>query len=381
VPLQGVYEQRSATDSLMIDLDRVYTQLATTATIARECRDRTALVSFDAAAFLATHTGPNLLPFERRVKFSVEGFARTDHGAEEWEDFRFVDLPDLENMDADGLARTAREADRLIFLGPQLVSEAIADSPHLVLLGEPGSGKSTALRYLASVLAGAGLDPNVDLATRLAGWTAGRRLPVLAPLLPLAKRFAEDPTRQGEADDLWDYLADHLQPRGADLGLAAAVHGEIGAGRVILLLDGLDEVAGAESRRKVVRAIQSFAARYPDCRMVVACRVRAYEGERNAPWQLQGWPSATLADWTIGQMLAFGRAWYHTVAALRWRSAAWCDERIASLTRALTSDEDLQRFGRQPLMMTVMALVHLNDGRLPEERANLYGRCIDILLG
>jgi hypothetical protein len=32
-------------------------------------------------------------------------------------------------------------------------------------------------------------------------------------------------------------------------------------------------------------------------------------------------------------------------------------------------------------MITVMALVHLNDGRLPEERASLYGRCIDILLG
>lgn len=80
-------------------------------------------------------------------------------------------------------------------------------------------------------------------------------------------------------------------------------------------------------------------------------------------------------------MLSFASAWYRTVAELRGRGAEWRDERIAGLTRALTTREDLQRFGRQPLMMTIMALVHLNDGRLPEERASLYGRCIDILLG
>ncbi|WP_172450866.1 NACHT domain-containing protein, partial [Candidatus Chloroploca asiatica] len=133
--------------------------------------------------------------------------------------------------------------------------------------------------------------------------------------------------------------------------------------------------------RKVVRAVQSFAQRFRRIRMVVACRVRAYEGERNAAWQLPGWPTATLADWTLGQMDAFITAWYHTVAVLRSRTAHWRDERLRSLHRAIATREDLQRFGRQPLMMTVMALVHLNDGRIPEERASLYGRCIDILLG
>jgi formylglycine-generating enzyme required for sulfatase activity len=381
VPLQGVYEQRSTADSLSIDLDQVYTQLATTTRVEREHLDRAALERFDAAAFLAAHTGPDRLPVERRTAFRVAGGARAKRGAEEREPLGVDTLTNLEGMDADDLAQYAHEADRITFLGPELVSEAIAAAPRLVLLGEPGSGKSTALRYLAYVLAGAGLDPQIDLAACLPGWTLGRRLPVFAPLLPLAKRFADDPTRQGEADDLWNYLVEHLQSKDANPGLAAAVHEEIAAGRAILLLDGLDEVAGAESRRKVVRAVQSFAARYPTCRMVVACRVRAYEGERNAPWRLPGWPSATLADWTISQMRFFVQAWYHTLAGLRGRPEVWRDERIAGLTRAIAAREDLQRFGRQPLMLTVMALVHLNDGRLPEERASLYGRCIDILLG
>jgi formylglycine-generating enzyme required for sulfatase activity len=378
MPLQGVYEQRSTTDRLAIDLERVYTQLATTGQSARECITGTALAQFDAVEYLAHHTGDELVPWQQRQSFQPGGLGSTGlhipmHIGEE--------RRSLAVLTAQDLATFVPQVQQLTFFGPQLVSEAIAEVPRLVLLGEPGSGKSTALRYLAYTLASAGLDPQVDLAACLPGWTVGRLLPLFAPLLPLAKRFAAHPAHQGDADDFWAYLAEHVQPTGANAGLAAAVHEEIEAGRVILLLDGLDEVAGADTRRKVVRAVQSFAARYPACRMLVACRVRAYEGERNAAWQLPGWPTATLADWTIGQMRAFIQAWYGTVAELRARTADWRDERIAGLTRALTNREDLQRFGRQPLMMTVMALVHLNDGRLPEERASLYGRCIDILLG
>lgn len=392
LPLQGVYEQRSTTDSLAIDLERVYTELATTATSRRERFSRAELASFDVEAFLQAHTGDRLLPRALRTmvepRFSddligdADGAVDASLGGGKKRGFVYLEGPNPITDEArERIARYAKEADELTFLGPTMVTEAIAASPRLVLLGEPGSGKSTALRYLAYTLAGAGLDPQLDLAACLPGWTPGRLLPIFAPLLPLAKRFADQPARQGEAEDLWDYLVDHLQPRGANAGLAAAVHEELEAGRAILLLDGLDEVAGADSRRKVVRAVQSFAGRYPTCRIVVACRVRAYEGERNSAWQLPGWPTATLADWTPGQMLAFINAWYHTVAELHGRSEAWRNERIASLTRAITTREDLQRFGRQPLMMTVMALVHLNDGRLPEERASLYGRCIDILLG
>ena len=329
VPLQGIYEQRSTTDSLTINLDRVYTQLATTGSAPRERFPRAALADFDAAQFLAQHTGDHLLPQAQRTlvqplfpdgfgenadedgaDWPVEEHTTANQRSDKQRAFIYVGGPNrIDGASDDRLARYAKVADELTFLGPEFVTEAVAAAPHLVLLGEPGSGKSTALRYLAYTLAGAGLNPQLDLSTCLAGWTPGRLLPIFAPLLALARRFATDPARQGDADDLWDYLVEHLQPKGANAGLAAAVHAEVEAGRVILLLDGLDEVAGAESRRKIVRALQSFAERYPACRMLVACRVRAYEGARNATWQLPGWPTATLADWTIGQMLAFARAW------------------------------------------------------------------------
>jgi formylglycine-generating enzyme required for sulfatase activity len=163
--------------------------------------------------------------------------------------------------------------------------------------------------------------------------------------------------------------------------LAAAVHEELEAGRVLLLLDGLDEVVGSTSRQQVVRAVQAFAKAYPACRLVVTCRVRAYEGAPNQAWQLPGWPTATLADWTVGQMQHFVQAWYGAAAASSRMSGEKRDERVTALKGAIERRGDLKRLGVRPLLLTIMALVHFNDGQLPEERVGLYSRCVDLLLG
>ncbi|NCC33483.1 MAG: hypothetical protein EOM24_15920, partial [Chloroflexia bacterium] len=327
-PLRGVYEPQTMYDNLEIELDRVYLHLATTRLTERERLGGEEKRGLDFKSFLAQHTGSVLLPSQLRSEVAfLQGASnplsfeiRIDTQAGLF--LKPKDPLDLRNPTATD-SSAIDDADTVIFFGPQLISEALTEAPRLVLLGGPGSGKSTALRYLSYRLAIAGLDQQINLADSLIGWTAGRLLPVFASLLPLAKRFATNPSNHGAAQDLWDDLVEHLQPRGANAGLAAAVHEELEAGRVILLLDGLDEIAGDESRRKVVRAIQSFASRYTACRMVISCRSRAYEGERNAAWQLPGWPTATLADWTIGQMLAFVHAWYQVIAEMRGRTNAW----------------------------------------------------------
>lgn len=397
LPLQGVREQKTADDVLQISLEQVYTQLATTALAARERFDGPALAAFDAKAYMAAHVDTRLLPAQQRrtlsrpptqedqerrhsatqtalgAHFSIEGTLAAG------------DLhQSLDQLDADALQKLAGTVDWLVFTGPQLVTEAIAESYRLVLLGEPGSGKSTGLRYLALTLAEAGVDSSVNLANRLTGWKHlgdhGRVVPILLPLLPLARRLAAQPGRAAGADDLWNYIADHLEANGRHAGLAAAIHDELEQGHILLLLDGLDEVAGADSRRQVVDAVRAFAEQYTHCRMVVACRVRAYEGDQNVRWRLPRWPTATLADWSIGQMEFFVAAWYAAAATASALVTEVRDARIQALQRAILARADLQRLGIRPLLLTIMALVHLNDGRLPEDRVTLYSRCIDILL-
>ncbi len=399
LPLEGMRQQSKLDDVLRMGLDQVYTQLTVEGTVKREEFWGAALRKLDMKTLLDEHTGAELLPWQRRIHLR-----RPLTPAERKDSKRVAkELPTseiilvgqgddsvggvvelLEHVDRNSFRAIVGLVDEVVFFGPRLVTDAIADQPRLVLLGEPGSGKSTALRYLTLMLAEAGLDEQMALHSHLAGWErvdgAGKLLPIFQPLLPFARRLAADPTMSGSADELWSYIADQLEPGEARTGLAAAVHAELSAGRALLLLDGLDEVAGEESRRKTMRAVDQFAAQYPQCRIVVSCRVRAYEGEQNRTWQLSGWPTATLTPWDAAQQHFFIAAWYDAAVTTGSLPMSQRDARVQALQRAVAISPDLQRLADRPLLLTIMALVHLNDGRLPEDRVTLYSRCLDILL-
>jgi formylglycine-generating enzyme required for sulfatase activity len=390
LPLRGVREQKAAGDVLRMSLEQVYTQLATTTLIARESFAGAALQALDVSQYIADHSGADLLPSRLRLTIRLRDpeHRRTSTGsgrdrADFADELRSNEI-DLRTAAAESVVRAIQGSDGFTAFGSQLVTEAIADHPRMVLLGEPGSGKSTTLRYLALTLAHAGLDSTFALGNRLGGWDRlgdqGKLLPILMPVLPMARRLTERRGRAGTAADLWAALDAHLTTHGATAAVVAAVREELARGHVLVLLDGLDEVAGADSRRQVVETVQAFAGEQPQCRIVVACRVRAYNGPQNQAWQLPGWPTTTLADWEPSQVQAFIHAWYTAAATASNLPNARRDERIAQLQQAARQRDDLRRLGVRPLLLTIMALVHLNDGRLPEDRVNLYARCLDILL-
>jgi energy-coupling factor transporter ATP-binding protein EcfA2 len=167
----------------------------------------------------------------------------------------------------------------------------------------------------------------------------------------------------------------------ADLEVARLQRQKPQISRVLLLLDGLDEVAGTDSRQRVMQSVWDFAQEYSQCHMVVTCRVRAYVGKQNQAWTLPNWPTTTLADWTSNEIKHFITAWYTAAGVANKMSPARCSQRSAALSRAISTRPDLQRLSVRPLLLTIIALVHLNDGRLPEDRVSFYSRCLDILLG
>ncbi|MFV9504014.1 MAG: NACHT domain-containing protein [Oscillochloridaceae bacterium umkhey_bin13] len=393
LPLQAFRDKQDLHDQVALSLEQVYTELATNAEPAlRERVADEALRQLDVAAFWEAHVGAAIMPWQRRITLIRPLLAEERQSGPELrmgqhevsaERSTRVEgrIERLEELGLERLNALASQVPWLQFTGPQLVTEALATHQRLVLLGEPGSGKSTALRFLALSLARAATDASLPLADRLPGWPAAdggeRLLPILMPLLPFAKYLAENKLAAAGSADLWNYIASQLGERGRYQGLAEAVHSELEAGRVLVMLDGLDEVAGEASRHLVVQAVTAFAREYRTCRMVISCRVRAYEGAHNAAWQLPGWPSETLADWTPSQMQHFVAAWYAAVGGL---PPDECERRRADLQEALARRSDLQRLGVRPLLLTIMALVHYNDSKLPEERAALYSRCVDILL-
>ena len=258
---------------------------------------------------------------------------------------------------------------------PLSASAALAQAAQgrMVLLGQPGSGKSTFGRYLALMLAEHLLEPELKpLNQRLPGWQSAPLLPVFAPLRRLAGRLAE----AGDCD-LAAFLRDDIEGRAGLKGYGAALLHELARQGGLVVFDGLDEVA-AEYREKVKQALAAFAAQYPRCRLLVTCRVHSYK--LGPAWQL-GWETHELAEFSDERIKSFIESWFAALARIRPSEQAVLEHKAATLQTALGPEDPrgLRELAGQPLLLTVMAIVH-NHKALPGSRVGVYRECVDILL-
>ena len=264
-----------------------------------------------------------------------------------------------------------REAPR-----PVSLSEALRRRT-VVVLGEPGAGKTTLLRFLALAQAKAltgdlsflrNLDPKAE-----------RRLPVFLPLREAATATSS----------LTALAEEHVrrQSKGVLNPPPGYFERQARRGRCLFLLDGLDEVLGLgdEAYRNVCDAVNALAAVEDKNRFIVTSRIA-------------GWRSMLSPDFSVFAITPFDpprreefvRKWYQAVEAsavereetsdqaeIRRRRAK---ERADDLIRAIEQSDRLQRLAANPMLLSVMALVHRVDVTLPRERAALYRRCTELLL-
>ncbi len=252
---------------------------------------------------------------------------------------------------------------------PMSAREAASRFDQLVLLGDPGAGKTTFVNYLALRLAQAAL--RGDEPEDLPGWTRSPLVPVRIILRDLAR--SPHLSEGGTAAGLWTFVEETLAE--AHLAGAAPALRERLDGRALLLLDGLDEVE-AGARQRVLEAVADLTLTYRHVPILVTCRVYAYQ---EPAWRLPDFEEATLAPFDEQRMDHFIAAWYAEVARMGMLSASEARERAARLRDAVRRP-DLRALAPNPLLLTMMALLHSSWGRLPEDRVQLYSEIVELLL-
>ncbi len=247
--------------------------------------------------------------------------------------------------------------------------------PKMVLLGDPGSGKTTFVNFVAHAVAARRWDDLPD-------WPQQDRalIPILVTLRDFAYWLAAPQEKRptGTAA-LWAYIQHDLEMRNLS-GVAPVLEAALQNGQAFVLLDGLDEVPPtAESRGVILQIVQEFAARYRHSRYLITCRILSYD---DPAWQLpaRDFPALTLAPFNDEQIEAFIHAWHEEIA-IGWNQPRHELTKLESKLRSeVARRPDLKRLAPNPLLLTVMALVHTSDGELPEARALLYERAVEILL-
>ncbi len=272
---------------------------------------------------------------------------------------------------------------------PLSALEAVLRHPAVVILGDPGSGKTTFLNFLVYCLSSHALEPDKDWLDYLPGWPEDEAdvVPLLLLLRDLARSYADNLPQQPAPEHLWRFIEQRLRSQNLSF-FAVLLQRLLEQGKVLVLLDGLDEVPTPEQRLFVRDAVQAFRLRYPHNRYAITCRVRSYQ-----PPVEEGRPDLRLRDGLSNVLLptyelapfdepkidAFIEAWYGELV----RAGSVREEERPSLVRSLKAAvrrKDIRRLAPNPLLLTVMALVHAHEGELPGSRALLYEKAIDMLL-
>jgi len=266
---------------------------------------------------------------------------------------------------------------------------ALSRYRRLALRGDPGSGKSTLVNFVALCLAGDGLaDPAVNLKRLGDAWTLPRLLPLRIVLRDYAARGL--PQERSLYQFFQDELAGRCRSDGSTLaGCAAVVEAalkrENGA---LLMLDGVDEVPEAHARRLQLKAaVERFARDFPGCRILVTSRPYAYQPPArpaDPDPRPSGFEVRDLADFTLdGQVPAFIDRWYAHVGE---KDRSLGKERAKRYAEQLKAEiERLPRLADlalRPLLLTLMASLHRwrEGGSLPQKRQELYEACVVLLL-
>ncbi|BBO91156.1 NACHT domain-containing protein [Desulfosarcina ovata] len=185
---------------------------------------------------------------------------------------------------------------------PLTALEASANNRRLVILGDPGSGKTTFLNHLALRLLLDGMAQ--ETCDTLVCWPKEEAdvVPVHVVLRDFAS-WIKDADETAEAQWLWKFI-EHRMDRQRLAAVIPVIEEALEKGRAIVLMDGLDEIPTKEKRRFVRDAVAAFAERYGKCRFIVTCRTLSYQ---NPEWRLNDvdFPEFELAPLDENKIDAF----------------------------------------------------------------------------
>ncbi|MEH2186036.1 MAG: NACHT domain-containing NTPase [Nostoc sp.] len=229
---------------------------------------------------------------------------------------------------------------------------AVQTYSKLRVLGKPGAGKTTFLQHLA-------IQCN-------RGRFAANRVAIFVTLRDFA-----DESREAREFNLLKYICKEFLTCG--ISDPSVLESLLLEGRVLVLLDGLDEVLHQE-KKGVANEIRRFSEKYQKNIFVVTCRTAA------KAFNLRRFTDVEIAPFSQDQIVAFAQKWFTAPTKTNIQNK---QEQAIEFIKKLDLPENLQfrRLAVSPLFLHLACCVFHHQNKFPNQKIAFYKQCLDLLLG
>lgn len=218
--------------------------------------------------------------------------------------------------------------------------EAVEKHSKIIILGKPGAGKTTFLKYLAIQC------------------IEDKFLSNQVPIFITLKDFAETWYRP----NLFKYIFSQFSTY-----KVAETKGKteelLTQGRAFILLDGLDEVREEDSDR-ILKEIKKFTEQFHKNHFVITCRIAAKE------YTFENFTEVEVADFAPEQIFKFANNWF------RYENSY----KASRFLLRLEENPPIRELATNPLLLTLLCLVFQESSDFPSNRSELYQEGLNILL-
>ncbi|MEH2227461.1 NACHT domain-containing protein [Nostoc sp.] len=218
--------------------------------------------------------------------------------------------------------------------------KAVQHHNKLMVLGKPGAGKTTFLKYLAMHC------------------IEGQFLTNRVPVFIILKDFAQDPKQL----DILQYITQQLFICGIQ-NSSVKTEQLLRQGKVLVLLDGLDEVREEDTKR-ILWQTRNISEQFHTNQFVITCRIAAQK------YTFEQFTEVEVADFDEEQIAIFAHNWFRLI----------CKLKAERFIEKLQANKRIFELATNPLLLTLLCLVFEENEDFPANRSELYKEGLDILL-
>jgi Effector-associated domain 8/NACHT domain len=227
--------------------------------------------------------------------------------------------------------------------------QAVEKHPKLMILGKPGSGKTTFLQHVV-------IECNQ-------GYLLAEYIPILIRLRDFVR----------QAKRVNDFSLDfHISSFLGEIVSQQEITALLTGGKFLLLLDGLDEVP-EENSDTVIDEIEFFLDSYDQNNFIITCRVQAQK------YRLNRFNYVEVADFNSEQILKFAGKWFAANSGNGLQESETKSSKFMELFN-LPENKNIQELAVTPILLSLTCRVFDDKGKFYSKPTELYEQALEILL-